>query len=300
MNTGVLLVTLGGPRTRGEVPLFLRKFTGRELPPPVLQEVAHRYELIGGRSPLDAITEEQATALHTQLGDGFLCAAAFRHSEPSIEAQIHAMRDFGVTRLVFLVTSPFHASVTTGTYLAHAKAVLAGAGWDADFLFVHSWHDNPFFLSAWAEKIAGERLDPGATYLFSAHSLPGRLGGEPYRAQIEAAAAAIAARLSLNYWTLGWQSVPAGAREPWIGPQVEEVLDVLARQRVRNVIQVPVGFTADHIETLYDIDILHREHAEKLGLEWRRIFSLNAYPPFVRALAQIVDDALGHPEKHRA
>jgi ferrochelatase len=300
MNAGVLLVSLGGPRTRGEVPVFLRKFTGRELPPAVMQEISARYDLIGGRSPLDPITEEQAAALQGQLGEGFRCAAAFRHSEPSIERQIDAMRGFGVTTLVFLVVSPYYASVTTGNHLSHAKAHLAQAGWDCDFLFVHSWCDSPFFLSAWADKISAEGLDPGATYLFSAHSLPARLSDEPYRAQIERTADAIAARLSLPHWALGWQSVPTGAREPWIGPQVEEVMDRLRAEGVRKVVQVPIGFTADHIESLYDLDILHRQHAEKIGLEWHRVFSLNAYPPFVRALAQVVDDAIAHPERHRS
>ena len=300
MNTGVLLVTLGGPRTRDEVPVFIRRFTGRDLPPPVMQEIVHRYDLIGGRSPLDPITEEQAAALQSQLGAEFLCSAAFRHSEPSLEVQIDAMRGFGVKRLVLLMASPFFSSVTTGGYIAHAKAHLAGAGWDADFLFVHGWCDSPFFLSAWAEKIHGELLDPGATYLFSAHSVPARLSAEPYVAQIERTAAGIAARLELDHWALGWQSVPAGAREPWVGPTVEEVMDGLAQKGVRKVVQVPIGFTADHIETLYDLDILHRQHAEQRGLEWHRVFSLNSYPPFIRALVQIVDDALARPERHRA
>lgn len=299
MTTGVLLVTLGGPRTRDEVPLFLRRFTGRELPPPVMQDATHRYDLIGGRSPLGPITEGQAAALEEQLGDGFFCAAAFRHSEPSLEAQIDAMRGRGVKTLVLLVTSPFYASVTTGGYFAHARTHLAGAGWPADFLFVHSWCDNPFFLSAWADKIHEEWFDPAATYLFSAHSLPARLEAEPYKAQVERTAADIARRLGLARWALGWQSVPTGAREPWIGPTVEEVMEGLFAKGARKVVQVPIGFTADHIESLYDIDILHRQHAEALGLEWHRVFSLNAYPPFIRALAQVVDEALAHPERHR-
>ena len=299
MNTGVLLVTLGGPRNRDEIPVFLKKFTGRDLPPPVLNDIAHRYDLIGSRSPLCPITEEQAVALQSQLGNGFRCSAAFRHSEPSITAQIDAMHRSGVGRLVFLGTSPFFAAVTTGDYLAHAKAALVNAGWDVEHLFVHSWHDSPFFLSAWADKIAAESFDPGATYLFSAHSLPVQLEAEPYKAQIERTTAAIATRLGLIRWTLGWQSVPSGAQEPWIGPQVEEVLDKLAKKGVKKVVQVPVGFTADHIETLYDIDIIHRGHAENLGIEWNRISSLNSYPPFIRALTQVVDRALAHPGRHR-
>ncbi len=117
-STGVLLVTLGGPRTRDEVPRFLERFLGRALPPPALRAAVERYDRIGGCSPLDAITERQAAALEELLGDGTLCRAAFRHSEPSIEAQLAALRGRGITRLVLLVASPFFASVTTGNYLA--------------------------------------------------------------------------------------------------------------------------------------------------------------------------------------
>jgi ferrochelatase len=299
-RTGVLLVTLGGPRTRDEVPVFLERFIGRELSPPALRAVVERYERIGGCSPLDTITERQAAALEGLLDDGTLCRAAFRHSDPSIEAQIAALRDIGVGRLVLLVLSPFFASVTTGNYLAHAKQVLADSGWGVEVLFVHSWHAEPLFVTAWSERIAREAFLADPRWLFSAHSLPERLAAEPYRGQIETACAAIASRLSLGRWTLGWQSVPGGAREPWFGPTVEEVLDGLARDDVaKPVVQVPVGFTADHIETLYDIDVLHREHAAKLGLPWRRVSSLNDGPAFIRALAQVLAGALVRPERHR-
>jgi ferrochelatase len=298
--TGVLLVTLGGPRTRDEVPLFLRRFIGREPPPPALESAVERYDLIGGHSPLDEITERQAAALEAQLGPGFACRAAFRHSEPSIEAQLEAMRGAGVERLVFFLASPFFASVTTGNYLEHAKKVLGESGWGVDVLWLHSWYDDPQFASAWTDRIAQERPEPSATYLFSAHSLPERLSSEPYRGQIASACSAVAAHLGLEQWQLGWQSVPGGAREPWIGPQVEELLDGFARQGVSQVVQVPIGFTADHVETLYDVDIAHRAHAQKLGLSWRRVSSLNDAPAFIRALAHVLGEALAAPERHKA
>jgi ferrochelatase len=298
--TGVLLVTLGGPRTRDEVPVFLRRFIGRELPPPALQSAVERYDLIGGHSPLDEITERQAAALGAQLGPGFVCRAAFRHSEPSIEAQLGALRGAGVERLVFLLASPFFASVTTGNYLEHAQRVLAESGWGVDVLWLHSWYDSPQFASAWTNKLAQESPEPSATYLFSAHSLPDRLSREPYRGQIGSVCSTVAAHLGIAQWKLGWQSVPAGAREPWIGPQVEELLDGFKRDGVRQVVQVPLGFTADHIETLYDIDVVHRAHAEQLGLSWRRVSSLNDDPAFIRALAHVLREALAAPERHRA
>ncbi|MBI5526972.1 MAG: ferrochelatase [Deltaproteobacteria bacterium] len=303
MKTGVLLVTLGGPRERGEIPAFVRNMTGRELPPPPLKAITAHYDEIGGRSPLCDITEAQSASLQETLGEGFVCRAAFRHAKPSIEDGIDEIVETGALRLVFLSMSPFWSSFTTGDQIDTARAHLFSLQPEACSLKpvvfpVHSWCDNPFFLAAWAQAIQEDSggIARDEVVLFSVHSLPERLSEEPYREQIERTAGAVAARLSLREWSLGWQSIPASAREPWIGPSVEEVMEHLAKEGARKVVQVPLGFTADHIETLYDIDIAHRSHAKEIGIEWRRVPSLNVYPPFIRALAQIVDEALARPE----
>ncbi|MBI5486983.1 MAG: ferrochelatase [Deltaproteobacteria bacterium] len=297
--TGVLFFTSGGPRTREEIPAFLMRYLGREVPPPVLGAIVERYDLIGGFSPLDELTERQAAALEARLGGGFVCRAGFRHSEPSMARQLAALREAGTERLVLLAASPFFTSVTTGDQLAHARSALGASGWGVDALFVHSWFAEPAFLDAWADVIAEGGAGADAGYVFSAHSLPLRLTGEAYAGQVEAAADAIGKRLDAACWTVGWQSVPPNAREPWQGPPVEEVLDTFAREGVRSVVEVPLGFTADHVETLYDIDIVHRRHAEGLGLSWRRARSLNDDPRFIAALARVVQAALASPERFR-
>lgn len=298
-TTGVLLFTTGGPRTREEIPGFLRRYLGREVPPPALGAIVERYDLIGGFSPLNEITERQAAALESRLGAGFLCRAGFRHSEPSMAVQLDGLRSAGVDRLVLLAASPFFTSVTTGDQLAHARRALEESGWGVDALYVHSWCSEPLFLEAWAAKIPEAGAAPDAGYVFAAHSLPQRLAGEAYAGQIEAAGDVIGRRLGAACWTVGWQSVPANAREPWLGPPVQEVLDIFAREGLRQVVEVPLGFTADHVETLYDIDIVHRRHAEGLGLDWRRAASLNDDPRFVGALAKVVETALATPDGFR-
>jgi ferrochelatase len=302
MKTGVLLVALGGPRERGEIPSFVARMAGRELPPAAVAAIVGRYDKIGGRSPLCDITDAQAKALEEALGAGFVCRAGFRHARPSIEDSIEAVLESGVERLVFLFMSPFWSSFGTGDQLETARTHIASRQLSAISVqpavsFAHSWYDNPFFLAAWAQRIVEDAggVSGDEFVLFSAHSLPERLAQEPYRAQIERTVDAVAGRLSLKNRALGWQSIPTGAREPWIGPTVEDAMERVAGQSVRKMVQVPIGFTADHIETLFDIDIAHRAHAERLGVLWRRVPSLNDYPPFVRALAQIVDDALGEP-----
>ena len=157
--------------------------------------------------------------------------------------------------------------------------------------FIHSWYKEPLFIESWVEAIRGDSFDQGAFYLFSAHSLPMRFSGEPYRQQIEEAVALVAAQAGIGNRALGWQSIPTNAAEPWMTPTVEEQIDAIAVAGFKRLVQVPIGFTADHIETLYDIDITHRRYAQAKGLSIRRIPSLNAGAPFIRALREIVTKA---------
>ena len=288
MKTGLIMATLGGPRRLEEIPAFIKHFVGRELPPPAMKAVIERYRLIGGFSPLTRITEEQARKLGGMLGGEYLCLPAFRHSRPFIEDAIENMAASEVATIIFLSLSPFYASVTTGNYIDTAKACFERISPNMPARFVHSWYQEPLFIDTWVEKIKNESFDEQACYLFSAHSLPMKLSHEPYRQQIEEAMAMVAARAGIKNHALGWQSIPNNALEPWITPTVEEKIDEIASRGFRNLIQVPIGFTADHIETLYDIDITHRQYAMGKGLSFRRITSLNAGGSFIKALKRIV------------
>ena len=288
MKTGVILATLGGPRSPEEIPEFIKHFIGRELPPPAMKAVVERYRLIGGFSPLARITEEQSKALNKALGKGYLCAPAFRHSRPFIEEALESTAASGVARILVLPLSPFYTSVTTGDYIAVAKRHIEKRSLSIPVDFIHSWHREPLFIESWVERIRSDSFDEQAFYLFSAHSLPMKHSGEPYRRQIEETAALVASRAGIRNHALGWQSIPSQVQEPWITPTVEEKIDAVAAAGFKGLIQVPIGFTADHIETLYDIDITHRRYALGKGLSFRRIPSLNAGAPFIKALKEIV------------
>lgn len=287
MKTGIVMITLGGPRSLAEVPDFIKCFIGRELPAPAMEAVIERYRLIGGFSPLPAITEEQSRRLNDALGSNFLCLPAFRYAQPTIAQAIDSMDDAAVAELRFLLLSPFYTSVTTGNYIETAKAYLEEKSFSRPVSFIHSWYQEPLFIDSWVGKIKTEAFDEQGYYLFSAHSLPLKYATEPYQRQIEASMSSIAAAAGLRHYSLGWQSIPSNAPEPWITPTVEEKLDEIAAAGCRRVIQVPIGFTADHIETLYDIDITHRQHALNKGLVWRRLTSLNAGSSFIGALHKI-------------
>ena len=295
MKTGVVLVTLGGPRSLEEVPEFIGRFIGRQLPPPAMQTVIDRYRQIGGFSPLNRITGEQAAALKVALGPDYLCAPAFRYMPPFIAEALDDMAAAGPERILVLLLSPFFTSVTTGNYIDTAREHLGKRPFPVPVDFIHSWYKEPLFIESWVGAIHGVAHDEGAFYLFSAHSLPLRFSGEPYRGQIEETVEMVAGRAGIgNNRALGWQSIPEKAAEPWIGPTVEERIDAIARAGFTRLVQVPIGFTADHIETLYDIDITHRKYATEKGLSFRRVPSLNAGAPFIRALQEIVTTGNRH------
>jgi ferrochelatase len=288
MTTGIIMVTLGGPRCLAEIPEFIRRFIGRELPAPAMKAVTERYELIGGFSPLTRITEEQAQRLNVMLGNDYLCLPAFRYSPPFIEDAMAGMAAAGAARILFLLLSPFYASVTTGNYITTAQTYQENNSFPIPVSFIHSWHREPLFIESWVEKIKNESFEEEACYLFSAHSLPIKYAGEPYQSQIEETVATVVARAGIVNHALGWQSIPNNAQEPWITPTVEEKIEAIAADGFTSIVQVPIGFTADHIETLYDIDVTHRQYALARGLSFRRLSSLNAGKTFIKALKEIV------------
>jgi protoporphyrin/coproporphyrin ferrochelatase len=296
-HTAVILIALGGPRSLDEVGPFMEAFMGRLAPPPVVAAVKERYQLIGGRSPLPELVKAQAAELEKELDAGYRVYEGFRYSIPTVaESFDRAMRD-GARRVIALSMSPFATEVTTGAYKSACDSL--GSGGTCP-LFIPSWHDNPLFVEAWQERIFHglkryrETLRRHASIIFTSHSIPLRYiqAGDPYRKQIEETAHTIARRMALSRWHIAWQSKGARATEPWLEPEVETVLDMIAAEKKGEfVLEVPLGFTCDHLETLYDIDIVHRKHAEKLGLTFERAESLNTSKIFIKALADIVKKA---------
>jgi ferrochelatase len=272
-------------------------FMGRPAPPPVVSAVIERYKLIGGKSPLPELVQAQAHALEKELGSGFRAYEGFRYSKPTVAASFENAITDGARRVIALSMSPFSTEVTTGAY----KSACDGLGSDDTCpLFIPSWHDNPLFIDAWVEKvIAGLAMFPTATrdsvvVIFTSHSIPVRYitAGDPYKKQIEETVGLVAAKAGIRKWRIAWQSKGARATEPWIEPEVEPTLDKLAQEGHKAVLEVPIGFTCDHMETLYDIDIVHRKHAAGLGISFERAQSLNTSPLFIKALADVLKKTL--------
>ena len=280
----VVLMAYGSPSRPEDVRPYLEDVRGgRPVSDEVVEELAERYRRIGGRSPLDDVTEAQRAALERELDTPVL--VGMKHWRPRIAEAVEAALEAGATRIVGLVLAPHYSRLSVGGYRDRLEEALSGR---AELLLIESWHDEPAFLDVLAERVRGT----DDWVVFTAHSLPERAlaDGDPYRDQLLETARLVAERAELERWSFAFQSASATG-EPWLGPDLLQELERLSSEDVRNVLVAPVGFVSDHLEILWDIDIEAQEKAEELGIELRRIDSLNDDPAFVRALANVVERA---------
>lgn len=285
--------------------------------------VRRHYAAIGGGSPQFAWTQAQAWALEQRLNDPgatgtiqhalrrsprFKVVIAMRYSEPSAHQALHRLKAKGIRRIVTLPMYPHWSKATTGSSQQAFRGALDAPAWRGhgfEASSIDSYADDRLYLDAFADTIrrAYARLSPAgrrdAVILFSAHGLPQRFvdAGDPYVAQIEATRAGLLERLNLpNRQVLGYQSRTGPVK--WIGPGTEELIEALGAEGVKHLLVVPLSFVSDHIETLYEIDILFREVASDAGIrEYVRPEALNTHPVFIEALARLVERRLAQREQ---
>lgn len=271
---------------------------GRRPAPDQLADLRRRYDAVGGMSQLAARTAEQVAGVQSALDavaeGGFLCRFGAKHAEPSIEHAVESMAGDGIERLVALVLAPHYSSGSVGEYLARAERAAQSKGMLLGS--VESWHDNPVLITLLAERTvtafaeAGSRpSDPLAELLVTAHSLPIRIidTGDGYDRRLTETAELLAAATGVSRWRVCWQSAGRTC-EPWLGPDVLDVLRGLPAQGIGAAVVCPAGFTSDHLEVSYDLDIEARAVAEGLGLRFARTASLNADKRLCGALAALV------------
>jgi protoporphyrin/coproporphyrin ferrochelatase len=298
---GVLLMTYGSPATldRADVAAYLARVRGgRAADPELIDEFTRRYRAIGG-SPLPEITAAQAAALERELA--WPVRVGMRFGEPSVAAGLEALRAAGATRVVGVILSPQYSPLLMRGY---AGAIDAARQVDPSLpsaVVAGAWHTQPAFVHALADRTRAA-LDAGVAstgrrphVLMTAHSLPRRVAEqEPdYLAQLEwtARAVADAAGLADDAWTFCWQSA---GHEPgeWMKPDFADLMPGIADAGGREVLVVPVQFLADHLETLYDVDIGAREQAEPFGIAFTRLPALNDDPGLIAALAAAARETL--------
>ena len=298
----LLLLAFGGPRSLDEVEFLLtRLFQGRKPSPEQIERVKERYQLIGGFSPLPKITQEQARGLEEKLkarGYPFKSYVGMRYARPLIEVTMKEILQDGITEVIAIPMAPFQSRASTGAYIEEVKRVKKNLDEEMSISFVVGWHLHPLFLEAIREKIQeglkefNQEERKRVHLLFTAHSLPASIvEKDPYAKEIEASIKGVLEGIEPLPWHMAYQS-KGGGHEEWVGPDVESVLEGLSEKKILEVLIVPIGFVSDHIEILYDIDILYRKKAESLGMMLKRSPSLNFSERFIEALSSIVEEHL--------
>ncbi len=322
-KVAVLMMAYGGPNSLDDVePYLLDVRGGRSTSPELVEEIRERYERIGGRSPLLDITQDQAAALQRALNNGtnghagkngngagqatgqpdveYRVYVGMRHWYPYIREAVSHIAQDGIWNVVALCMAPHSSKMSTGAYFQKLQEAQEALGARLNVTKIDSWNTHPGFIGALAQNIttARDRFGAGRDdvfFLFTAHSLPAAIieQGDPYEAQLHETCGLLAERLGLpdDRWRFCYQSAGATSAR-WLGPAVEDVIADLAGSGHKNLMVAPVGFVADHVEVLYDIDVECCEVAEANGVHLERPESLNASPAFIAALADIVKKAL--------
>lgn len=315
MLTGVVLLNLGGPDSLQAVrPFLYNLFSDRQiirLGPAFMQKplawlistlrskkTENMYRQIGGKSPILDITRAQAKELEKALNaqphptHSFKVYIAMRYWHPFTQDVMASIARDGVTRIVGLSLYPQYSLTTTGSSLFEFREV--SSRYNMQIVTVDSWHTHPLYIEALVDVIKKGLMSfhpsswDDVHLLFSAHSLPQKIiaQGDPYVNQTLETIREIEKILPVK-WHLAYQSKSGPVK--WLEPSTDAMLEELARDGVRNVLIVPISFVSDHIETLYEIDILFADLAKKLNIIMKRTESLNTHPKFIEALRDIVE-----------
>lgn len=300
---GLLVMAYGTAAGPEDIERYYTDIRGGRAPTPeALEELTERYAAIGNTFPLDRITRDQAAGLEAELnarGDRTWKAyVGYKHSPPFVTESVVRMERDGIAEAYGIVMAPHYARMSIGGYVDRVRA---GNPRALKIHVIQSWNVHPSFVSVLSDRVAAARASlteeerANDLVIFSAHSLPARIveEGDPYPDQLRETAEGVASRLGMERWVTAWQSA-GRTPEPWLGPPLEEVVAKAAADGHTAVVSSPCGFTADHLEVLYDVDIEAKAAAEEAGIRLVRTESMNADPAFLRAVADVVTDHLGH------
>jgi ferrochelatase len=297
-HTAVLLLAYGGPDSLDDIPAYLLDIRGgRETPQPLIDEITDRYAQIGGSSPLKAIAQSAAQKLSERIN--LPVAVGMRHWHPYVKDVVAQMAADGVEHLIAICMAPHYSFMSIGAYKKVLDEAVEAIDADLAVTFVESWGTHVAFIRGLAANVqtALDRFEApdNALVVFSAHSLPALIleRGDPYDDQLRETARLVADRLGLpdDRWTFCYQSA-AKTGTPWLGPQIEDYIVELAARGHDQLVAAPVGFIADHVEVLYDLDIELQAVAAELGMRVERPPMLNDSDALVEALAEIVQGQL--------
>jgi len=298
-KVGVLVMSYGTPESMDQIEAYYTHIRrGRPPTEEQLQELKDRYEAIaGGVFPLRENTNKQVEALQQALndrGDGvqYVCFQGLKHASPYIEDGVQQIADAGIEEAVGLVLAPHYSVMSVGSYIKRAEEKAQELG--IQMRFVKSYHTHPLLIEAFAERVQEglskfEGSPEDVRVLFSAHSLPEKIleMNDPYVDQLMETSRLIAEKAGLSGWQFAWQSAGRTA-DPWLGPDILDVMQSLQREGVKQILACPIGFVSDHLEILYDLDIEAKQLAAEIGVHFERVRSLNQDAKYISLLRDVV------------
>jgi len=301
----VLLLSFGGPEGPEQVRPFLENVTrGRNIPPARLDVVAEHYLHFGGISPINGINRALIEALRAEFdrrGADLPVYFGNRNWDPYVEDAVTQMRDNGIRRAAVLTTSAWGGYSSCTQYVEDIARGRAAAGEGApELVKLRQYFDHPLFVEMFADGIAAaaaslpDDLRAEARLVFTAHSVPiaadERAGPRLYSRQVAYATRLVAAATGYDDYDQVWQSRSGPPSVPWLEPDVGDHLSALVEKGTRAVIVCPIGFVADHIEVVWDLDHELRSQAEEAGIAFARAATPNADPRFARLAADLIDE----------
>ncbi len=310
--TGVLVMAHGTPESADDLPRFVTEIRrGRPPEPQLIAELENRYEMIGGTSPLAERTTWHANAiagaLEKQAPGQFVVEIGYKFSSPRIEDAVGRLAGAGARSVTGIVLAPHYSVLSVGDYAKRAQD--AGAALDprVEVSTVAQWHLAPGFVPLVAGIVRRSIEDlpasdrSRATVVFTAHSLPERVRelGDPYPEQLRESADAIAAAADLENYTVAWQSA-GRSPEPWLGPDILDVIAELPATGATAVVVCPIGFVSEHLEVLFDLDVEAAAAAVRAGLHFVRTPTLDGNAGLAEVLAGVVLEAIGAREGEAA
>jgi len=306
----VFLMAYGAPEKMEDVRPFLDNvLRGLPVPKERYEVVVHHYELLGGKSPLNELTDRQAEGLRAELKRQKIDMPVFvgmRFYKPYMFTALKAMKEQGYRRAIGIIMSPYQSMPSWEKYQETIQEVL-DLGYSEEVPevdFIKPWFDHPLFAKSQAaqvraalDKIPAERRAK-TRIIFTAHSIPTAVAARcPYAGQIEHACKAVVEEIGGADWTLAWQSRSGDPKTPWLEPDVNDYLLTVQEQGIEDVILCPIGFISDHVEVMYDLDLEAKATCARLGLNMVRAETVNDHPIFIEAMAEMVKTRIAKDQK---
>jgi ferrochelatase len=305
-HTAVLLMAYGSPNRLDEVEAYFTDIRGGRTPSrEAIEELTQRYRQVGVPTPLLASSMELSRELEKLLNadspDGgiYTVHLGMKHWTPRIATAVHEAVEAGADHIIAIVLAPHFSRISTNGYRRQVEAALVAhqpnGSRPVTLDFVDSWYELDGYIQAVADNVRATRAQfsrpDDVVAVFTAHSLPARIldEGDPYQDQLLRTSELVARRAGVEQWRFSYQS-QSHTGEPWLGPDLPDTIETLAREGHRSILVASVGFIADHLEIFYDIDIEAKAKADELSVELRRTPMLNADPRLARALFALVSE----------